>query len=508
MADLLLQLQKLIADLPKDVPGSSVDLLLGQMEAASARLLRLCAIPHQFTPDIIQVLIPDLDAAHAERYYDAFARLPMILLRESDRAIHDEARKYLFRQWLKKENEVEFVAASSRLARYFLARLEPEQGEQRENLERQYMFHLFAEDRAAGYREFERIWSEQYEQFRLGGCQTMVKLLWEYGPVLTANNRAWLTYFEAMLATDQFQIPEAEKKYSTLLSDPVASQDADLRIRTLVRLGQVASRKSDWQTAIHYLQQALQAEGHAQGTGKRYLILNDLGVANRELGDLDAAGKYFQESLKVSSEAGDAAAVATSHNGLGSLYLRMGDTRRAIGAYEKALDCLREVGDRFRFSQVYNNLGIAYGRAGDLDRSRQYHEESLKTKQEAGDTLGQAMTLNNLVPIYQGLGHTDQAVTVARRASELFLQIRDQYNAALAKGNLGRLYRKIGDIESANRSFAESEDLFRKCGKIDQASEIRKFISPPKSGRRSWWWWPIGLFILLVVVVLIVAGID
>jgi tetratricopeptide (TPR) repeat protein len=508
MADALFDLRKLIAELPKDVPGSSVDLLLGQMETASSRVLRLCAIPHQFTPSIIQVLVPDLDAPQAELYYEAYSRLPMVLLRENDRAIHDEARAYLFHGWLKKENELEFVAASTRLAGYFRDRFESEQGEQRENLERQYMFHLFAADRAAGFREFERIWSEQYRQFRLGGCESMVKLLWEYGPILAADYRAWLTYFEAMLTTDLFNIPEAERKFKAILNDPVASQDIDLRIRTLVRLGQVSSKKSDWRAAIGYLQKALQAEGSAQGAGKAYRIQHDLGVANRELGELDAAAEFFQDSLRGAGEAGDASALATSYNGQGTLYLKMNDLPRAVDSYEKALERLREAGDRFRFAQIYNNLGMVHARTGDLAKSRQYYEESLKIKEEAGDTLGQAMTLNNLVPIYRSQGEIDRSVTVARHASELFLRIRDTYNAALAKGNLGRLYRKIGDLESANKALSESEELFRKCGKLDQAAEIRKLIATPTGRRFRWWVWLAGLITLLLATVLIIAALG
>lgn len=509
MADLLIQLQQLIRELPKDVPGSSIELLLQQMETTSARLLRLCAIPHQFTPDIIQILLPGLDAAQANQHYLGLSQLPIILLRENERAIHDEARIYLFRQWLEKEREGEFVAASARLAGYFRDRLDSVRGEQRENAQRQHMFHALAVDQDSSFREFERIWSEQYDQFHLNGCQTLIKLVREYDPILTRDRRVWVSYFEAMLAADLFQLPEAESKFKAILNDPIALQDADLRIRTLVRLGHVSRKNNDWQAAIGFLEDALGRARQAQGIGKTHHILHELGVAYREIGELDKADGFFRESLRAAEEVGDISAMATSYNGLGTLKLRIGDMPSAINFYQEALSRLRDAGDRFRFAQVYNNLGMAHGRLGELAKSREYYEKSLRIKEEAGDTSGQAMTLNNLIPIYQIQGEVDKAVSVARRASELFLQVRDTYNAALAKSNLGKLFRKIGEEELSNQAFSEAVALFEKCNKSAQAEEVRKEVSSATTKLPWWLWIPLILGLLAVsgvIVALIVVA--
>jgi tetratricopeptide (TPR) repeat protein len=505
MADLLGQLQELIAELPKDAPGASVELLLAQMEPTRARLVRLCAIPHQFFPGTLQVLLPSLDAGEADACYQAISHLPMVVLRETDRAIHDEARAYLFRQWLKRENQVDFVSASARLAGFFRERLDSAQGERRENLQRQHVFHLFGADQTEGFQAFERVWAEQYGQFRLGGCQTMVKLLREYEPVLSDEHRAWLTYFEGMLATDTFQTQAARGKFESLLKDPVAVQIVELRAESLARLGQIATREGDWLRAIQYLRQALDVAQLAPGGERPYRILHDLGVASRELGDLDAAGAFFHESLKVAEKSGDASAVSIVHNGLGTLYLKMGDTGRAIAAYNKALEGLLEGGDRFRSAQVYNNLGMAHIRAGNLAKSRDYFETSLKIKREAGDTLGQAMTLNNLVPLYQSQGQLEQAIAVARSASDLFLEIREVHNAALAKGNLGRLYKKLGDAKSANQAFSESEELFKKCGRWERAGEIRDLLVPPRRSKMPLWVQLLGVLVLFLVTAVLTA---
>ena len=48
MQNLFEEFQHLINQLPEDTPGASVELLLMQMEPTQSKLLKLCAIPHQF----------------------------------------------------------------------------------------------------------------------------------------------------------------------------------------------------------------------------------------------------------------------------------------------------------------------------------------------------------------------------------------------------------------------------------------------------------------------------
>lgn len=502
MVDLLVDLRQSIEALRHADPGSSIELLLDQMETTSARLLRLCAIPHQFTPAIIQVLMPGLEGTQAEEHFQAFSQLPLIILRENERAIHDETRTYLFRQWLKKDHLGEFAAASSRLATFFRDHLESTQGEQYENLQRQYMFHVFAVNQDNGLREFKRIWSEQYSQYRLVGCQTLINLVREYNPVLTPAHRSWISYFEAVLATDQFQLSEAEAMLKAILDDPEALPDVDLRVRTLQRLGHVSRRRSDWSGAIGYLVEALDRSRTEPGIDETYRLLHDLGVVYRELGEVDKANTMFEESLKGAEEAGDALAVATSYNGLGTLCLKISNFTDAVTFYEKALVELTIVGDRFRFAQVYNNLGMAYSRLGNWEKSREYYEKSLKIKEDAGDTCGQAMTLNNLSAIYQMQGDLVKALTVGRRSSELFLEIRDIYNAALAKSNLGRLYRKTGDTKLSDQLFSEAVDLFETCHEPGQAEEIRKDISSA-TAKVPWWIWIFPIMAAIAIVALL-----
>ena|SRR5436309_7812104 len=53
-------------------PGRSVELLLRQIEPDRARVLRLCAIPHEFDVSILRALAPDLSEEEASKYCDAF----------------------------------------------------------------------------------------------------------------------------------------------------------------------------------------------------------------------------------------------------------------------------------------------------------------------------------------------------------------------------------------------------------------------------------------------------
>src|SRR5438067_8927853 len=76
--------------------GGSVELLLDGLEPEIAHLLRICAIPHQFDPGLLQALGISPDVAHAEQSCDELSKLPVVTFNQDGRALHDKTRGYLF----------------------------------------------------------------------------------------------------------------------------------------------------------------------------------------------------------------------------------------------------------------------------------------------------------------------------------------------------------------------------------------------------------------------------
>src|SRR5437868_5550387 len=104
--------------------NNSVELLLQQMEPEAARRLRLCAIPHEFCPSLLQVLEPNLNRSQAEMCCKEISRLSVTTSSGDGLALHEDTRRYLFAQWIALPADAEFIAVCWRLVRYFEAQAE------------------------------------------------------------------------------------------------------------------------------------------------------------------------------------------------------------------------------------------------------------------------------------------------------------------------------------------------------------------------------------------------
>lgn len=257
MDELIAEFKALVDQLPNEGGlATSIGLLLQQMEARSAKLLKLCAIPHQFDLAILNILAPDLDTAEAEKKYIEFSELSLVKKSQEGLALHDEARAYLFSEWLKPQNVLEFTAVNARLSTYFEQCMAGASSEALENLEPRWMFHLLGAKQAEGFREFERLFRKMHYQFRLSQCQSLVQLVHEYDPILEMQYARQLAYQEGKLAIDLYHLDSAEKLFTRILDDN--DSDPELKIKSYNRLGIVYAMQRYWSAAIDSYQKALQ----------------------------------------------------------------------------------------------------------------------------------------------------------------------------------------------------------------------------------------------------------
>lgn len=202
--------QRLISQTSVDPSHASIELLLLQLDPLSAKYLKLCAIPHQFDPLILQVLGPEISVAEAESRYQDLSRLSCISVRAGALAVHDEARQYLFGQWLFK-NDAEFKSASRRLANYFGQPRGSQDAYSKEFARRHRMFHLIGEVQAEGIKEFEKLCRSERSMGRLSECEALIALTREYKSILGELSSGIVLYHEAKLWFDRREWEKSEQ---------------------------------------------------------------------------------------------------------------------------------------------------------------------------------------------------------------------------------------------------------------------------------------------------------
>ena len=502
--NLLADFQDVMARLASEGPGGSIELLLEEMEPESARHLRLCAIPHQFDPEILRVLDPELDSVQAAAFCDEFGTLPVVTFNPDGTALHDKTRSHLFQQWVSPPLNSEFATASRRLFSHFERRLErAAKFSVAANLARvNWIFHLLGADQSRGFEEFQRLCRIKRRQFKLSACEQLIKLVHEYDKVLWPEHAAWLAYHEGKLAADRCQWKEAEALFKQVLERK--DLEPHLQVMANNRLGMIRDENRDYYGAIEYFQKALDlAKKIPAGNKIMARIIHDLGAAHRDNGDLETAEMLLTESLRLASVECDNSGLAVGCNSLGTLYRRQHENYQAIDSFEKSLDYLKLSGDAYRPAQVYNNLGITYRDLGDWKMSKDFYDKSLQITRQVGDKMGQAKTQNNLMTVYGNLKQNDQAVTAANDAISLFADLHDTFNVALTKRNLGKLYRRMIDRVAAVRLLREAIEAFDKAGELKEANNTRRDLSALTQKTRSPGFW-IAVISVIIIFVLVV----
>lgn len=122
-------------------------------------------------------------------------------------------------------------------------------------------------------------------------------------------------------------------------------------------------------------------EAISQKDGGIGVLLNDLGLTYRALGDAYKAIEYYEKALEIDLKVfGDQhPKIAIRYNNLGGAYRGLGDALKAIKYYEKALEIdLNVFGDQHPSVAIrYNNLGGAYIDLGDAFKAIEYCEKAL-----------------------------------------------------------------------------------------------------------------------------------
>jgi len=490
-------------------PGHGIELLLQSMEPESARLLRLCAIPHQFNVNVLRVLEPALDAEAAQAMYEEFSHLHVISIAAGFMALHDDARRYLFNKWIGPPTEEEFAAASARLAEFFARRVEETDGELSAVVQRHWMFHLIGADQARGFDAFESLCQQFRRQFRLGDCEGLINLVHQYDRVLTPDQSLRLAYQEGVTALRRCDWERAEKTFQSILSEK--PQDPGLLARVYNRLGTIRVENRNRFDAIKHFKEALRiASALPRADQLVSRIYHDLGVAYRERGEMSRAEEMLNKSADLAGRSNNLADIAMIHNSLGTLYHKAGKTRRAIESYDKCISYLTAGGETFQLSQVYNNLGLVYRGTGDWKKSEEFFRQSLEIKRQTGDTLGQAKTLSNLVTVYENSEQDGQAIKASQEAIRLFGELHDAYGMALVKRDLAHLYRRRDEKELAVQTLREAIKLLEESGEFIQAENTRRSLDNIISGGGSTGWWVVplilalsifGLFILFIILI-------
>jgi tetratricopeptide (TPR) repeat protein len=480
-SDATASLQRILVGLA-GAETQDADLVLMQLDPQPARLLDLCAIPHLFDSELVRVLDPQASLELIEIFMGEVQSLPSVRQLGDSFALHDTVRSQLFERWLQPLRHTDFVTASLRLAEHYEGTSRSGGQAEAEANEPVVMFHRIGANLEAGFGSFQNLYRRYRESARYSACDGLVRLVAEYHPILSDQQRSWLTFYDAETARDVHDLERA-----VLLLTELTRQEPEpaLAIRVHVNLSAVLRGLRRLEAAREQARLALQlASAYPEGGALAHLAHQELGLIARDEGDVEKAGHHLRLALELGTATGDRLVVASAYNGLGTV-LQKFDPRQAIMVLESGAAQLE--GDALRRAQVLNNLGLAYANVGDWAKSQQSFQWSLEIKRAAADLYGQALTLLNVARVYQARRQPFAARNALIESATLFETVRDSGSAAAARRELARVLRLAGEAEQAMHEAATAVRLFEQTGRGADAQALRwEFaLKPTGSGGKA-----------------------
>ncbi|MFQ6148169.1 tetratricopeptide repeat protein [Streptomyces seoulensis] len=234
-----------------------------------------------------------------------------------------------------------------------------------------------------------------------------------------------LRYYEDWITSHEIGIAEATTDNHLL---------AEARLRN--GLGVALRLTARYDEALRAFGEALPLRrrlGDRRGEG---LVLYNIGLVHRDLGELDQAAAVLRESIAVKEEAGDTRGVARGYSAIGEVESLSGHHAEALSHLLRARAMLVGTGDRTFEALAERLLGEAQLRSGNLTAARTHLTAALARYAEAG-------------PVFD-VGTTHEALAELADQEGRPADAREHYARAHA------VYTRLGALKDAERASERS----------------------------------------------------
>ena len=226
------------------------------------------------------------------------------------------------------------------------------------------------------------------------------------------------------------------------------------------RLGELHNGKRNYAEALPFLEQSLV---HYQNIEDRFYIgkvLDEFGIAYRQMGQLETALRFQQQGLAVRRAIHDYRGVGWCLYDMSITLYGMGRATEAATSLEEALDLWRSLNDRFGIRSAGEILGYLVLLRGDFERARTLSEELLKIAIDLRVQRFGASPAFTLALLASLEGNYRKAQQLCQQGLDLTNQyMRFDLHWGLALAAYG-----LGDYQTAQQLSVQSISLWPKGG--------------------------------------------
>jgi len=239
----------------------------------------------------------------------------------------------------------------------------------------------------------------------------------------------------------------------------------------LIDLAREKRITSEYDQAVGYLQQAIEALERLGPSKEMGIGLNCLAGVWWALGDYDQALDSLSRGLDVFQKLGEAREMVDCYIARALLLRSKGLPGEALEDSQRARALLGKVSDPYRTSVLEHNRGIILTDLNRWDEALDCFKRNLQLKTELSDPKGVALSHNSMGHVYLRKGRFTRSADHLFSALRLFQETRDRSGAALVYYNLADLYRCKEDYLIARDYLDRSLRIARQIGEESRIAD-------------------------------------
>ncbi|TXN35207.1 tetratricopeptide repeat protein [Flagellimonas hymeniacidonis] len=226
-----------------------------------------------------------------------------------------------------------------------------------------------------------------------------------------------------------------------------------------ISLGVLHEENGNYQNALDYYKQSLEANEKFDDKRVASIIYNNLGIVYLDLMELDSAIVYHNKALEFRKILGNERGVVQSLLNIGEVYQKKKDFYRGLTFFHKA-KAISEASSRKPFMpNIVEKLGEVHLSLNALDSADIYFTMALIQKQEAGNFNSLSSTYRNLSKLFE-----------KRRDYKKSLEYFKQFKTVQDSVTINKKNRELAEVQ-AKYDTAKQE---REINELQQENKSRK----------------------------------
>ncbi|HIK10124.1 MAG TPA: CHAT domain-containing protein [Oscillatoriaceae cyanobacterium M33_DOE_052] len=263
---------------------------------------------------------------------------------------------------------------------------------------------------------------------------------------------------------DKSQITEALATFDRALVMARQEGDRSLEAGILNDIGVAHRNLANYPQALQSLNQALTIRQTLKDKAGIGQSLMNIGAVYQVQADYPKALEFYQQASVFLQEAGEQYGQAAILSNMGGIYLSLGQPSKALTTFETALSLFQQTGARMNEGMALANIGAAYSDMGDYTKSLEFFQKSLVIATEVQDGLGIGQTLLNMGAVYEKLTDYPQALQSYQQGLQVMTAIGELEAVGQALNNIGSVYRQLGQYPQALEFYDRALELRQKLG--------------------------------------------